>query len=261
MNPTSISTINKLPEDEKRAIYCRFIPQALLERFSIHPDLSDETCRRLLILRAAAGATDVTLELRHTVEATDPILYAHLTDTINGQIHVLLYILNDPSSPRYDVDRLPDGIPTRFGMAVRNLEAEQAALEAGLAPGQIRRGLRMLEPSIQAFEAFVQSLGHERYFIEPLFYHNAVIFERHGFTYQQGKRRMHAYHEGFSPEGDLRSLLDNSSPFRQPWMADSIRGRSWALHDGIAGSPFSNVTMYKRLGAEASINSFPNGAW
>ncbi len=261
MRPTSIASINRLPPDEKRSIYCRFIPPELLERFSIPADIEGENHQGLLTLRAAEGTTDVTFELRHAPQAEDPILFAHLTDTINGQIHVLLYVLNDPESPRFNVDRLPDGTPTRFGIVARNLEAEQAALEAGLAPGQIRRGLRMLGESIRAFEMFVESLTHEVYFIEPLYYHNAVIFERYGFSYQKGMRRMQAYHQGFSPGGDLRSKLDGRSAFRQPWMADSIRGRSWALHDGIAGTPYSDVTMYKRIGVQASISTFPGGAW
>jgi len=51
--------------------------------------------------------------LRHEPGFPDPLLYGHLTDTLNGQIHILLYILNDPASPRFDVDRLPDGTATR----------------------------------------------------------------------------------------------------------------------------------------------------
>jgi hypothetical protein len=47
----------------------------------------------------------------HKIDFPDPILYAHLTDTINGQIHVLLYILNDPDSPRFDVDKMPTAHP------------------------------------------------------------------------------------------------------------------------------------------------------
>jgi hypothetical protein len=39
------------------------------------------------------------MRLYHKVDFPDPILYAHLTDTMNGQIHVLLYILNDPMLP------------------------------------------------------------------------------------------------------------------------------------------------------------------
>ena len=124
------------------------------------------------------------LALFHEADFPDPVLYGHLTDTVNGQVHVLLYVLNDPESPRFDVDKMPDGRPTKFGTLMRNIQAERAALEAGLAPGQVRRGPRLLNPAIIAFEKFVESLGHDMYFIEPLYYHNAVIFERYGFNYQ-----------------------------------------------------------------------------
>lgn len=261
MSAGSIASINKLPEGEKRPIYARFIPSALLERFAISPDLRSPIGEDLARFSFAQGSTDVTLDLRHQSGAPDPLLFAHLTDTINGQIHLLLYILNDPASPRFEVDRLPDGSPTRFGLQQRNLKAEQQALAAGLAPGQVRRGLGMLKESVAAFEAFIASLGHQVYFIDPLFYHNAVVFERYGFAYQKGRRRMQAYHLGFQPGGELHGQLDGATPFRQPWMADSIRGRSWALHDGISGHLYTDVTMYKRLGADAGQATFPGGVW
>src|SRR5262249_54442319 len=110
----------------------------------------------------------------------------------------------------FDVDRMPDGRVTKFGTLVRNLQAEGAALQAGLAPGQVRRGLRMLKSAMTGFENFAGSLGHDLYFIEPLYYHNAVIFERNGFAYQQGRKLMERIQEGFSEGGDLAKKLDGS---------------------------------------------------
>ena len=261
MNARSIAAVNRLPDEQKRAVYARFIPEALRERFGIAQTFRDPKGHDLLTLRCAAGATDVVVDLRHTHTAQDPLLYAHLTDTISGQVHVLLYIVNDPESPRFDVDRMPDGSATEFGTFRRNLEAEAAALHAGLAPVQVRRGLRVLSHAIPAFEDFVASLGHDMYFVEPLAYHNAVVFERYGFAYQQGLRRMHAIHAGFQPGGELHARLDASSPFRMPAMGSSIRGRSWAIHDGILGHPYTEITMYKRVGALSGIDTFPGGEW
>ncbi|MFO3796098.1 MAG: hypothetical protein ACK8QZ_02280, partial [Anaerolineales bacterium] len=139
-------------------------------------------------------------------------------------------------------------------------EAEKAAMEAGLAPGQVRRGLRLLGQAIEAFERFVRSLGQEIYFVEPLYYHNAVIFERYGFAYQQGRKLMERIQSGFSAGGDLLPLLDGS-PFRRPEAANSIRLRSWAIHDGILGEPFTNVTMYKYVGKSAGVNTSGDCAW
>lgn len=260
MNPSTIGGINKLPENEKRAIYARYIPKSLLERFNL-PEADSQRLQSFMQFRFAPGSSDVEMSLYHEQNFPDPILYAHLTDTINGQIHILLYILNNPASQRFDVDKLPDGTPTRFGTLHRNLAVEQAALEAGLAPGQVRRGVRLLGDAIEAFEGFVTSLGHDMYFVEPLYYHNAVIFERYGFAYQMGKRLMDSIQAGFQPGGDISALLDGSTPFRQPDAGNGIRRRSWAIHDGILGEPFTNVTMYKRVGKHAGITTTPGCDW
>lgn len=258
MQPSTIGGINQLPEPEKRAMYARYIPGELSERFNL-PDLAQDYQR--LQFRFAEGSSDVEMRVYHQPGFPDPVLYAHLADSLNGQIDVLLYILNDPDAPRFDVDRMPDGSPTRFGTRKRNVEAEQAALEYGLAPGQVRRGLRLLRPAMAAFEDFITGLGHDVYFIQPLYYHNAVIFERHGFAYQIGKRRMEAIHAGFQKGGALYGKLDGSSPFRSPSAVNSIRLRSWAIHDGILGEPFTDVTMYKRIGKPADIRTTPGSDW
>jgi hypothetical protein len=258
MTPSTIGGINRLPEGQKREIYSRYIPNELIVKFNIR-DLAKN--KELLQFRFAEGSSDVEMRLYHQVGFPDPILYAHLADNINGQIHVLLYILNDPASPRFDVDRMPDGTPTQFGIRKRNIEAELAAMQAGLAPGQVRHGLRALRQATEAFEQFVTGLGHDLYFVEPLYYHNAVIFERYGYSYQMGRRRMNEIHAGFEAGGALVQKLDDSNPFRSSRAAHSIRLRSWAIHDGILGEPFTNVTMYKRVGVSANINSAPGCEW
>lgn len=260
-HPSSIGSINKLPYHEKREIYTRLIPPALLEKYDISPYLHDREGRDLLQLKCPAGSSSTEIKLFHQYGFEDPVLYGHLTDTISGRIHILLYILNDPNSPRYDVDRLPDGTPTKFGVFRRNVAAEIEAMKAGLAPGQIREGPHLLPQAIQAFEEFIQSLNQDVYFVEPLYYHNAIIFERYGFAYQQGRRLMQRIEEGFAPDGDITKRLDGSTPFRMPQAANSIRLRSWAIHDGILGEPFTNVTMYKQLGKNAGINTCPGCQW
>ena len=258
--PYTIGGINLLPDEEKRRIYGDLIPDALLQRFGISRSFVDANGRSLLQCKCAPGNPSVEMSLYHEADFPDPVLYGHLTDTLTGQVHVLLYILNDPNSPRFDVDRLPNGSPTRFGTLTRNLEAERLALESGLAPGQVRRGLRLLTPAIQSFEGFVQELGHDLYFVEPLYYHNAVIFERYGFAYQQGRKLMERIHSGFSVEGEFIGKLDGSA-FRRRGAENSIRLRSWAIHDGIIGEPFTNVTMYKRVGRQAGVSTTGDVGW
>ena len=261
MPPRTIMGINQLSPPEKREIYSRLIPPSLLDRFDIDPSLKDAAGNNLITLKASSGSPVVELALRHEVDFPDPVLYGQMTDTVNGQIHVLLYILNDPNSPRFNVDRLSNGKSTNFGTISRNLEAEAAALQAGLAPGQIRHGLRMLSPAIERFEHFVHSLSHDLYFVEPLYYHNAVIFERYGFGYLKGRRLMERIHQGFAPDGDLLPLLDGSTPFRQPEAAQSIRLRSWAIHDNILSEPFDKVTMYKEVGKSMNVETCVDCEW
>lgn len=40
---------------------------------------------------------------------------------------------------------------------------------------------------------------------------------------------------GFAEGGGLRQMLDDSNPFRSSKAANSIRLRSWAIHDGVFG--------------------------
>ncbi len=261
MPPASIAGINRLPEAARWKVYTHFIPPSLLTRFSISPDFRDAQGRPLLSLVCPPDSGVVEMSLYHEYGFPDPILYTQVADTLTGHPHVMLYVVNDPAAPRFDVDRMPDGQPTNFGIFRRNLAAEESAMRAGLAPGQIRRGLRLLDNIIAIFEELVTLLGRERFYAEPLYYHNAVVLERHGFGYQQGRALMEDIQRGFAPGGWLRARLDGSTPFRQPQAAESIRLRSWALHDGLLGRPFSGVTMYKVAGKSAGARTCPDLPW
>jgi hypothetical protein len=261
MSPSTISAINELAIPQKREIYSRMIPAQLVEKFEIPQDFHDRQSNDLLRFKYAPGSPSAEMSLFHQFGFRDPVQYGHMTDTLNGQIHVLLYILNDPYSPRFDVDVLPDGTKTVFGTRFRNIPEEISAMQAGLAPGQVRSGLRMLSNAIQSFENFITSLGQEVYFTDPLYYHNAAIFEKYGFAYQKGKRLMERIQTGFSAGGDLLKMLDNSTPFRKPEYAGSIRLRSWAIHDGILGEPYSGVTMYKYVGQSAGLKTCFDCSW
>lgn len=261
MQASTISGVNSLPEHEKREIYARIIAPELLQRFNIPPNFLSKDGIDLLQIVSSSRGSSVEMELRHIPDFEDPILFGHLTDNLTGQVHILLYVLNDPASPRFNVDRMPDGRKTLFGTVCRNIDAELAAMQYGLAPGQMRSGLRMLKPAIHSFEVFVSSLGHNIYFTEPLYYHNAIIFEHYGFAYAKGKKLMEYIQKGFDTDGDLIQMLDDSSPFRSPSAAFSIRKRSWAIHDGILGEPFTNVTMFKPVGKMAGINTSSGCSW
>ena len=152
MSASTIGAINLLPEHEKREIYRRIVPIELLERFKLTPYLTDIQGRSLLKFKYQPGNTSVEMSLYHKHGARDPILYGHLSDTMHGQIHILLYVLNDPASPRFDVDIMPDGQPTKFGTSQRNIEAERDALNFGFAD-QYEEALPMAAlASLDAFD-------------------------------------------------------------------------------------------------------------
>jgi hypothetical protein len=256
----SIGQVNALPRDRRAQIYRSLIPLDIVLRFDIDLDaLTSETGSPLF--RVDAGKTSVELSLRHADDAPDPLLYLQLADTATGQIEVVMFIVNDPYAERFHIDRLPDGTPTHFGTQARNISEEIRAMKVGLAPGQVRRGLRLSRDLVPILERFVEGLHHDTFYIQPLAYHNAILFERLGFSYALGLGRMEWIHNEFLPGGLLRQRLDGSTPFRRPAAAGTVRGRSWAIHDGVMGTPYEGIKMYKRVGVHAGVITFPRAVW
>jgi hypothetical protein len=256
----SIQQVNKLSHEQMLQVYRRLVPKEILLRFGIDPEtLADSEGHTLFECQPAVASVEVSL--RHAWDAEDPVLYVQLADTPNNQIEVVLFIVNDPTSERFDTDRLPDGTPTYFGTLARNVEEEVRAMEAGLAPGQVHRGLGATRRLMPILEHFVAGLHHDAFYIQPLAYHNAILFERLGFAYMLGLGRMEWIHKQFTPGGLLFERLDGSTPFRRPGAEGSVRGRSWAIHDGVMGEPYGGVKMYKRTGIHAGVVTFPSAAW
>jgi hypothetical protein len=119
----------------------------------------------------------------------------------------------------------------------------------------------MARKMLPNFEHFISRLGHEMFLLEPLAYHSAILFESFGCGYSQGRRRMERFHQEFQPGGKLFQRLDGSTPFRQPGAEKTVRGRSWAIHDGILGEPYTDYHMYKHVGKHAGVSTFPNYVW
>ena len=135
----------------------------------------------------------------------------------------------------------------------------------GLAPGQVRRGLRLLSRVLDAMEGFCALLGKEIYLIEPLFYHSAILYERRGCGYLMGRDVMEEIDAGFREGGALAKLLDGSA-FRSSDAARTVRGRSWALHDGVGrelwgGASVGGVKMYRAAGRHARVDTFPGAPY
>jgi hypothetical protein len=262
----TVGRINALPREQRRRVYHSLIPLDVLLRFDIDSEALDQPADAPL-LQLVPRPSSVELYLRHEADAEDPLLYLQLADTTTNQLEVVLFVVNDPHAERFDTDRLPDGTPTHFGTQARNVEEEIRAMRAGLAPGQVRRGLRLTRDLVPILEAFVGALHHDAFYIQPLAYHNAILFERLGFAYALGLGRMEWIHREFAPGGLLHRRLDGSTPFRQPGAEETVRGRSWAIHDGIMDVPYSaasaskGIKMYKRVGIHAGVITFPGAAW
>jgi hypothetical protein len=261
-NPIFLRDVSEWDLDRQRMLFQILVPIHLLVRFGIDPiRLADPQGRSVAYARAGANLGSYRFELYHTGGATEPIAELELADTQFNQIEVVWVTLQDPQGHRYDIDRLPGGAETLRGTVARNIVAEEAALAAGLAPGQVRRGLRAFGWLAERIETLMLCLNQHEYMAQPLFYHTAILFEQYGFSYVQGQSRIEEMHAGFQPGGALRALLDGSNPFRQPALADSIRGRSWAIHDGIAGGRWDRVRMVKRLGVNAHVRTAPDIVW
>ncbi len=259
--PYTLQEINDLPEPQKLAIYRTLIPDWLFLRYHIDRETVSVDGRRVVEFRCPAGSRALELTVWHRPEAQDPLLYLHMADSFNSQITVLLLIINDPCAPRFNIDVDEQGRSTELGTAGRNLEEERRAMEHGLAPGQIRAGLRSFRGELPNFERFVSRMGHDLFMIEPLTYHNAIMFESFGFSYMRGRQVMESIHAGFQPGGTLHHCMNGSTPFRTPDGWKTVRGRSWAIHDGILTRPFTGIQMYKRVGHDAGVNTFPNAVW
>ena len=259
--PNSLREINALPEPEKRAIYSTLLPEWLFSRYGVHPETFSVDGESVVSFRYPKGSRALEITVKRYAHDRDPMLYLNMADTFNNQLLVLLVVVNDPDSPRYNTDSDEHGNFTQLGTNGRNIKAELHALRDGLAPGQIRRGLRSFKLSLPQFEAFVSRMGHDLFLIEPLAYHNAIIFERYGFSYIRGQQEMIRVNREFTEGGELFNKLDPVRPFRQLSFAHTIRGRSWAIHDGILGHPFTGFQMYKRIGHHAGVNTFPDGEW
>jgi GNAT superfamily N-acetyltransferase len=260
--PRSLLEINQLDPEEREAIYRRLIPEALLATFHIDPvRFTDPSGNRLVEFTCPPEQATVRIGVRGRPADPDWCYLLKLETTAYGEIQLAFVIISDPRSERFHIDRDAEGRDTSLGTVGRNIPEEVRAMRAGLAPGQIRRGLRLLRESLQSVEAFVNSLGHHLYLLEAMFYHNAILYERYGFGYAVGQEEMERIHREFQPGGELHRRLDGSTPFRPPGADRTVRGRSWAIHDGILGASWWAPRMVKRVGIEHGICTFPGSVW
>jgi hypothetical protein len=242
----SLHRINQLDLDVRRTVYARLVPPIVFDHVAVvDPErfAGGPTNPRTLYVDAPPDLSRVHIGVPATRVGGDYAFWLELEEAGAGQLELAFITINDLASPRYTIDVDAGGRTTLLGTSTRNLVEEHRAMNAGLGPCQVRRGLRALRPMLAQLEAFARDAGYVAIKLEALTYHVAVIYENAGFAYLSGHRRMQQINAAFAPGGVLHAALDHSTPFRSPEHAATPRGRAWAIHDGIL----------ERLDASASL--------
>ncbi|MEW6554272.1 MAG: hypothetical protein AB1384_08315 [Actinomycetota bacterium] len=254
----NIHDLNQLDQDTKERVYSLLIPDRIFDLFEIDREsLTNNYGDRVVTFKTPPRGTFAIIEVREYPQDQDCIFFLEIEDTAFFKIDINFLIINDPHSPRFNTDIDEIGKRTKFATVRRNIPEEIRAMEAGLAPGQVRKGLRMLKFFIPIAISFVYAMGQDMIIAEPLAYNNAIVFEGYGFNYIRGRRKMDEIQEGFQPGGEFFEKLDGSTPFRQPGAEKTVRGRSWAIHDGILGEPWRGIEMYRSV-KPADVCTFPD---
>lgn len=262
--PLRLVELNNLPEQLKRRVYRGLLPSALLVKYEIDPFTWQHDGAELVYLTAQPDTGLVRLSVRRTPRLEDEFFHLEIADNPYQGIDLNFLILSDPDSPYYKTDYDEQGAPTLFGTLRRNLTEEQRAMQDGLAPGQNHAGLGASSAVLQQLEAFLATLGQRAYFLEPLSYVSAWVFERRGFAYVRGHKLMEDIQREFQPGGRLHQALDGSTPFRRPEQWASVRGRGWAIHDGILqaiDAKWDKLRMIKQVGRRADVATFPDATY
>jgi hypothetical protein len=262
----SLQELNGLPAPLREGLYARLIPAEVCTSFGIDPATGlNGAGHRLLRIVAPPERSWARVELRASRDDRDPLVLVDVEVGPFGVPELSFVQITDPGTERFGIDRDEDGQDTLFGTVTRTLSEERRAVAAGLAPGQVRPGLRLLGRVLDAMDDFCRLLGKELFLVEPLFYHSALLYERHGCDYLLGRDLMERIDVEFHSGGRLHRALDGSTAFRQPGFDRTIRGRSWAIHDGVLGAldgvAWGGVKMYRLAGRPASVSTFPAAAY
>lgn len=263
--PVTLKALNSLPENPKLRLYRTLIPIQVLAEFDINPRTWRNPDKLQQVKLDAEQESDkVKISAWYGDDPGNEFFYLELADNQYNGIDLNFLIVSNPTSPKYRTDYDEEGKETLFGTVRRNLPEEEKAMQAGLAPGQIREGLRCSNIVFQHIETFLTMMAHHAFFLEPLTYVSAWIFEKRGFAYSKGHQLMDTIHREFQPGGELHKALDGSTPFRQPEQWKTVRGRAWAIHDGILqviDRKWDDLKMIKQVGRHANVTTFPDAEY
>lgn len=262
-----IQMINNLNQHQKEGLYRNLIPPSIYHRIGINPlNFSDRKGVKVVRFFCPEGDRTCLVEIK-TNDMDDPVYSIQISDSIDPTMMEWDFlIVNDPESVYYNTNFDEDGKDTLFGWASRNLVEEQKAMEAGYFPGQTRKGMGYTREVVGILDYFCRILGLKSVRLEALFYHNAITYERMGYSYFEGYKQMKRINELFESGQILYEKLDNSSPFRKQEFARTIKGRSWAIHDGILNDIEDDILdegwvspqMYRMVEKPRAMITFPD---
>jgi hypothetical protein len=258
MKYRSIYEVNHLSPEERSKIFRALIPPSLFPLFGIDRNtFLNHQGEKVVQFHTPETHGFASIDIKMRPGEVDSIFFLQISDTpFMDNMELSFVVINDPRRERYQIDRDPEGRDTLFGTALRNVAEEERAMRAGLAPGQVRPGLRLLGEFLQLLERFATKLGISLISGEALFYHNAIQYEKCGFGYLEGRKNMEEIDREFQMGGKLFNRLDGSTPFRKKGAERTVRGRSWAIQDGIFGAPWISPKLYKPVGKKVGVKTF-----
>lgn len=254
----SLKNLNDFPQLQKEKIYRALIPSSLLSDIRWRAPGCNAPYQRYI---CPSGVGLIRIEVRRAPTDKDCLFFMQAADTPYGQIELSLCIINDMDAQRFNIDSGPNGRDNCLGTLKRNISEEIRAMNAGLCPHQVRSGLGLFREFFFRFEQFAGCLGIDTIVAEPLSYNNAIQYEDLGFRYISGCQFMTWIDREFRSGGILAQRLDNSTPFRRPVMSLSVRGRSWAIHDGILRQSWDGIKIFKTVGDTSTMSTFPDREW
>ena len=150
-----IQRISRLNQLEKEGIYRILIPPSLYYRFGINPlSFCEKNGNRVVRFFCPQGDRTCLVEIK-LPGTENPIYSIQLTDSGDmTQIEWDFLIVNDHDAPKFETHIDKEGRDTMFGWASRNIEEEKKAVEAGLFPGQIGKGLGLTGETVEVLEFF-----------------------------------------------------------------------------------------------------------
>ncbi len=258
MKYRSIYEINHLSPEERTRIFRSLIPPAIFSLFGIdRTSLLNRRGEKAVQFHTPETHGFASVDIKMRPEDIDSIFFLQISDTpFMDNMELSFVVINDPRKERYQIDRDPEGKDTLFGTALRNVSEEERAMKAGLAPGQVRPGLRLLNEFLNLLERFAARMGVSIISGEALFYHNAIQYEKYGFGYLEGKKLMEEIDREFQKGGKLFNRLDDSNLFRRKGAEKTVRGRSWAIQDGVMDEPWVSPKLYKPVGKKVEVKTF-----